>query len=276
MLTFSDFLNEALITFGGKAYPKYGTVVIMAGGSASGKGFVVKNLLGVEAKVMDVDAIKTLAAKSDIIVNRLKKETGRDLRQLDFKNPEDVSFSHLALDGKKSSKSVVKGYQNKSLDAVEKGNKAHLPNIIFDVTLSEMSKFTELTERLEKIGYDPRNIHIVWVVADRDVAIKQNASRSRTVPEDILIGSHSGAAKTLHALVNDPHILHNSHMDGDIWFVFNNKEAGDTKLKKSNRGGSFIEKQNYFKIKKAGSNKIAQIPQAFLDKLLDYTKTKFN
>lgn len=30
-------LEEALITFGGKAYPKFGTVVIQAGGAGSGK-----------------------------------------------------------------------------------------------------------------------------------------------------------------------------------------------------------------------------------------------
>ena len=35
-----DVLIEKLITFGGKAYPKFGNVVIMAGGAGSGKGFV--------------------------------------------------------------------------------------------------------------------------------------------------------------------------------------------------------------------------------------------
>lgn len=47
MRTFTDYfkplteaetmLQEALITFGGKAYPKFGNIVILAGGAGSGK-----------------------------------------------------------------------------------------------------------------------------------------------------------------------------------------------------------------------------------------------
>lgn len=47
----TEDLQEALITFRGKAYPKFGTVVIMAGGAGSGKGFVLEKLVGVEGKV---------------------------------------------------------------------------------------------------------------------------------------------------------------------------------------------------------------------------------
>jgi len=35
---FNEYLLEKLITFGGKAYPKFGNVVILAGGGGSGKG----------------------------------------------------------------------------------------------------------------------------------------------------------------------------------------------------------------------------------------------
>ena len=49
-----DELMEALITFGGKAYPKFGNVVIMAGGAGSGKGFVKDNLVGIEGFTFDV------------------------------------------------------------------------------------------------------------------------------------------------------------------------------------------------------------------------------
>ena len=46
-------LVEKLITFGNRAYPKFGTVVIMAGGAGSGKGFVKERLLGVEGFTFD-------------------------------------------------------------------------------------------------------------------------------------------------------------------------------------------------------------------------------
>ena len=52
-----DDLLEALITFGGQAYPKFGNVVIMAGGAGSGKGFVKDKLVGVEGFTFDVDAL---------------------------------------------------------------------------------------------------------------------------------------------------------------------------------------------------------------------------
>lgn len=57
MISFKRFLNEALITFNKKAYPKFGQVVIMAGGAGSGKGFVKDKLVGVEGMVFDVDEL---------------------------------------------------------------------------------------------------------------------------------------------------------------------------------------------------------------------------
>ena len=40
-------LKEALITFKGKQYPNFGQIVIVAGGPASGKGFVIDNLFDI-------------------------------------------------------------------------------------------------------------------------------------------------------------------------------------------------------------------------------------
>ena len=99
-------LEEKLITFGNQAYPKFGTVVIMAGGAGSGKGFVKGQLLGLEGFTFDVDAIKKLALKADGINAKVKKELGTDLSKFDLKNPDDVSKVHeiigdyLKLDNK--------------------------------------------------------------------------------------------------------------------------------------------------------------------------------
>jgi hypothetical protein len=67
-----DILLEKLITFGGQAYPNFGNVVIMAGGAGSGKGFVKDNLVGMEGFVFDVDELKTLAAKTPMIIKKIK------------------------------------------------------------------------------------------------------------------------------------------------------------------------------------------------------------
>ncbi len=52
MLSFNNFmkesfseLSEALITFAGQAYPKFGNVIILAGGAGSGKGFIKDKLI---------------------------------------------------------------------------------------------------------------------------------------------------------------------------------------------------------------------------------------
>lgn len=75
MLTFEQFmaeefgeLSEKLITFAKQAYPKFGNIVIMAGGAGSGKGFIKDKLVGIEGFTFDVDALKTLAAKTPAIV----------------------------------------------------------------------------------------------------------------------------------------------------------------------------------------------------------------
>jgi hypothetical protein len=90
-------LQEKLITFGKKAYPKFGNVVILAGGAGSGKGFQLEKLLGIEGKVFDVDHLKQLAIKSEMFAKRIKDETGQDIKNYDLKNPDNVSKLHDVL-----------------------------------------------------------------------------------------------------------------------------------------------------------------------------------
>jgi hypothetical protein len=90
-------LLEKLITFGGQAYPRFGNVVIMAGGAGSGKGFVKDQLVGIEGKVFDVDALKSLAMKAPKILKRVKSEYGIEMDKLDLKNPDDVFTLHQII-----------------------------------------------------------------------------------------------------------------------------------------------------------------------------------
>ena len=85
-----ELIMEKLITFGGKAYPRAGNVVIMAGGAGSGKGFVKDRLIGLEGYTFDVDEIKKLAIKSKGFTDRSKSELGIDLKKIDLKNEEDT------------------------------------------------------------------------------------------------------------------------------------------------------------------------------------------
>jgi hypothetical protein len=244
-----ESLLEKLITFGGQAYPKFGNIIIMAGGAGSGKGFVLSNLVGVEGKVLDVDELKTLASKTPAIIKRVKDELGVDLPDLakSLKDSENVGKLHdimgdyLKLD-KRREKSLYT-----SILAADPERK---PNIIFDVTLKDFGKLQKIARESQMLGYDKENIHIVWVVNDIEVAQQQNKARSRTVPSEILINTHRGAANTMGDIINMGNSL-NKYMDGDIVFAFN-KVGVDANFVKSGKGGSYVKDANYFYVKRKG------------------------
>lgn len=242
-------LVEKLITFGNRAYPKFGTVVIMAGGAGSGKGFVKDKLVGVEGFTFDVDAIKTLALKADGLNAKVKQELGTDLSKLNLKNPDDVATVHeiigdyLKIDDKRL-EAMYRSIISSSPD--------RKPNMIFDVTLKNLGKLDKLTRAVKKLGYDSNNIHIVWVVNDIEVAIDQNAKRSRTVPVEILVNTHRGVSQTMMDIIQMGKKI-KTYLDGDIVFAFN-KVGVDSELVKSERGGSYIKDANYFFVKKAGKD----------------------
>ena len=254
----AEVLMEKLITFGGKAYPKFGNIVIMAGGAGSGKGFVLSNLVGVEGKTLDVDALKTLASKAPSIQKRVKDEMGVDLKDLagNLKKPENVSKLHgiigdtLKLD-KRVNQALYRGILTAPAD--------RKPNVIFDTTLKDLQKLENLSRQMTDLGYDKKNIHVVWVVNDIEVAKKQNLQRSRTVPTEILVNTHRGAANTMGDVINMGKRLQR-YMDGDIVFAFN-KVGVDANLMKSGRGGSFVKDANFFYIKRQGK------PPVSVDKL---------
>lgn len=256
MLSFEKFmteeygeLSEKLITFAKQAYPKFGNILILAGGAGSGKGFIKDKLVGMEGFTFDVDALKTLAAKTPAIAKKVKDELGVDLAALagNLKNDENVGKLHgiigdyLDLDGNRL----------KALYAsILTSDPERKPNIIFDVTLKDLQKLEKITRKVKDLGYDPKKIHILWVVNDIEVAIKQNASRDRVVPLEILIGTHRGASQTMLDIISMGEKL-KKYMDGDIVFAFN-KVGVDAELAKSGKGGSFIKKADYVYIKRSG------------------------
>lgn len=256
MLTFEKFmaeeyseLSEKLITFARQAYPKFGNIVILAGGAGSGKGFIKDKLIGLEGYTFDVDALKSLASKTPAIIKKVKDELGDDLTALgaNLKTPENVGRLHaiigeyLNLDDKRTQALYA------SILTAAPDRK---PNIIFDVTLKDLQKLEKITRQVKSLGYDPKLVHIVWIVNDIEVAQKQNAARSRVVPSEILVNTHRGAAQTMLDIVNMGNSL-KKYMDGDIVFAFN-KVGVDSDLQKSDKGGSYVKTANYFYIKRSG------------------------
>ena len=287
MLGFNDYLKEdfdyalmeeygelieKLITFGGQAYPKFGNVIIMAGGAGSGKGFIKNNLVGAEGFNFDVDDIKKLAAAAPGIVKKIKDELGDDLaalgKNMGVGNEKNVARVHeiigdyLRLDSKKKQAMFA---------SVMTAAPDRKPNMIFDVTLKSMSQLQKNTFPVQNLGYDKKNIHIVWVVNDIEIAKKQNISRGmkpggRTVPVEILVDTHQGASQTMLNIINMGKDLE-KYMDGDIVFAFN-QVGVDSALEKSDKGGSYVKDANYIYIKRQGK------PVMSLDDISDDIRRK--
>lgn len=276
-----DVLLEKLITFGGKAYPKFGNIVIMAGGAGSGKGFIKDNLVGLEGRVFDVDELKTLASKTPVIRKRVKDEFGVDLEKLagDLKNPENVSKLHEIIgDAMNLPDRRMQAFYTSVLTAADDRK----PNIIFDVTLKDLRKLQNITRQVGSIGYAKENIHIVWVVNDIEVAKAQNAKRDRQVPVEILVNTHRGASQTMGDILNLGKGLA-KYMDGDIVFAFNKvgvdssiqKGSGAGKkigMKGDTKGGMAIKDANYFYVKRKGKGPtpIAKLDKDIRNKIASY------
>lgn len=218
----------------------------------SGKGFQSGSLLGIEGKVFDVDALKKLAIGSKKFSDRVKQETGHDIKTFDLRVPENVSKIHELL---ADVYRLPKNHESAFFASVLTQPEDRKPNILFDVTLRGMSKLESITRNVLELGYKKENIHIVWVVNDVKVAMKQNQARDRVVPEEILMDTHRGAAITMKEILSMGDRL-KKYMDGDIWLTFN--QVGiDTFQKKSDFGGSYIVGAEYIKVKSKGKAQLS-------------------
>lgn len=265
-LLFEDELNEVLITVGNRPYPLSGNVVILAGGAGSGKGFIKDKLLAIEGINVNVDDIKELSLKSELIRARALRDYKIDLSKMNLRNPEDVTHLHSLLSDMK----ILDKEKRVLYTSILSGDPKSKPNIIFDVTLKDITKLNNLTADVLRLGYNKQNIHIVWVVNDVKVAIEQNKSRERVIPEDILVDTHEGASLTMKKIIDMGDNL-SKYMDGSIIMVFN-KKGVDIEMKTSDNGGSYISRANYVVIKKPGSPvDLKQITSDVLNKIREYT-----
>jgi hypothetical protein len=127
---------------------------------------------------------------------------------------------------------------------------------MFDITMKDVSDIGDIIPKLEKAGYDSKNIHLTWVLTDYSVAIINNRSRDRVVPEDIMLLSHEGAATSMYGVIKGklPRGL-----NGGVRVVLNNRENTipylDPKTKKTVKtktGNIIVTDFTYLTFKKEG------------------------
>ena len=209
-------LEEKLILFNnGK---NYGQIVFMAGGAGSGKGFAIQNFMqGEKFKVRDVDEWK----KALIKLAKMKDKDS-ELAKLNLRNPEDVFKLHTIV--------REKGIKDKTLDLLLTGAKTdRLPNILFDITMKDSSDISDVAPKLIEAGYEPRNIHLVWVLTSYKQAAKANKERDRVVPDAILFQSHQKAAQNMLQRIKSMAFgnrtgIGRKHVDGQVHVILNNRE----------------------------------------------------
>ena len=245
MLKFRQYLEEKLIMYGqGK---RYGQIVFLAGGAGSGKGFAISNFMEKEKfKIRDVDEWK----KGFLKLAQTRKQFS-ELKGLKLRNPKDVYKLHMFV--------KEKGIKDKSLDLLLRDtNSDRLPNIMFDITMKDASDIGDVLPKLIEAGYNPKNIHLTWVLTNYAVAIVNNRNRERVVPEDIMLLSHEGAAKSMYEVIKGklPRGL-----NGAVRVILNNREntipyvdPETKKPMKTEQGDIIVKDFTYLTFKKEGKS----------------------
>ena len=217
---------------------KYGQIVFLAGGAGSGKGFAIKHFMqGSDFKVRDVDELKIAFQKLDALgkfttqdllykygdnisekdkelIQRELIDANMKMGDLNLKTPTHVYILHILV--------RATGAKDKTLELMLAGaEEGQLPNIIFDSTFKEVEDMTNVLPKLLAAGYEPKNIHVSWVLTNYQIAIKNNKKRDRVVPEDILLATHAGAAQTVYTLVTN---AMPPEVQGGVYVILNNPE----------------------------------------------------
>lgn len=242
---------------------KYGQVVFLAGGGSSGKGHVVKNYMeGNKFKIIDVDEWKR-----EFLDLNAKKHLYPELDDLNLRNPSDVFKLHHFV--------KEKGIRYKVLDLIFRERDVNrLPNLIFDITMKDDDEVNYYLPQLIDMGYESKNIHVVWVLADFNLALERNRDRERVVPDDIILKTHSDVPVTMIELLRGKF----REIDGSIIVVLNDLkfETYYTDDKgnpiTNTKGGMIIKDFKYMVMKESGKGMVSdkKTKEDLLDAIKNY------
>lgn len=271
-------LDAKILNLGNRSitYPPYNQAVILAGGAASGKSFVMKNVISIRGKVFDVDYIKSILPKlKNQKLHKAFKEFSKkylgyesDLASLSnnsLKDPNIVQLMHAF--------ESYYQYNDKLMQTMMSAatSSKHKPNVIFDVTLKDFYKLINISDLLDIGNYALENRHLVWVLAPFELARRNNAERDRHVLEDILTMTHAGVSRTINQLIKS---CDQSMINGDVYIVFNNRDLKDTLARQvGNKTKTFLlDHYTCFKVKAANQAWIpySEISAEIIEKIRSY------
>lgn len=274
------YLTETRMVIGGDK--KHGQVVLLAGGSASGKSFATNHFMnGGDYKMMNSDVIK------DFLVKMARAKTKHttpprfaaifpSINKFDLTRPADARHMHtLVHDMDIANKKILPSMYPKG----ERLTSDPLPNIMFERIFGNEAAVQQTTEWAIGVGYKPENIHVVWILTHYKEALLQNYKRKeRRLFNDVLFYTHVEASQTMIDIVFKNYAKYN--INGDILVAIGGKgktylvggvpqRGGSESPKKTpNSGkGTYVSDFKYFRVKKAG---VLAIDEAVKGQVVDW------
>tara|TARA_R100001082_G_C4339846_1_gene149589 strand:- start:465 stop:1181 length:717 start_codon:yes stop_codon:yes gene_type:complete len=179
--SFKKFLNEVFISPNNGS--KYGQVIFLVGGAASGKSTAIAKYIDDSSyKIVNPDDVKILVSKAaDKGIKGFE-----DMKGIDINTPSGSKKMHDFI------------YQNKLSSKKSKlitadPSRSVLPNLLFDRTFAWAGEFSKISRSLIRYGYKARDIHVIFVFTDINIALDANRNRKRTLPDDVIVSTSKGA-----------------------------------------------------------------------------------
>ena len=154
--------------------------IFMAGGPGSGKSFVANELFGIDKKLKSSYASSGLkVVNSDSAFEAQLKKNGIDSKDLARIEKEDPKLWDFITKSKEGPREIAK----KQTEVLKSFYEAGRLGMIIDGTGDEVSKIKKKKDHAEDLGYD---CYMVFVNTSLEVALKRNAERDRTLPDDLV------------------------------------------------------------------------------------------
>jgi len=236
--------ENSAVTFDNKQFPSKGWAIFTAGGPGSGKSWVIKQQLLIDAKIIDIDDIKLSYIKwlKKIFTDPgVDDKTRADLLSYfggkipDPRNSKDMEkLHHLVTNQKQFFTHKLKNFLRSS----GKG----LQNFIIDTTGNRTQEIIKSAELFKSLGY---KVSIVWVITNIDIAKERNRNRERVESEEYLIETHNKIMKSIPEAILTGKF---KYID-EFWIVFNNRDVSGF-----NTDFRSKFKDTAFKLKKVGDS----------------------
>jgi len=179
MMSIKESIMEQLV-LEGVDDPGVLKCVFMAGGPGSGKSYIANEIFGVGHKVISsVSAGGLKLVNSDSAFESQLKKNGinpKDLAKIEKEDPELWKKITEDPNGIRNTAKAITQQQQSFYEAGRLG-------MIIDGTGDEVTKIKKKKDHAESLGYD---CYMVFVNTSLEVALKRNAERDRTLPENLV------------------------------------------------------------------------------------------